>query len=66
MTQNVGSLVNAAWDDHFAACGLACNDRTDCGSHGVPTARAYREFGMAGAKVAFSGFRQADPTRPAS
>ena len=52
MTRNVGNLVNAAWDDHFAVCVLACNDRTDGGSHGVPTARAYREFGIEGAKVA--------------
>ncbi len=52
MNENVGALVNAAWDEQFAACVLACNDRTDCGSHGVPTARAYREFGIVGAKVA--------------
>jgi hypothetical protein len=51
-SQHVGSLVNAAWDGRFAACALACNDRTDCGSHGVPTARAYRQFGIEGAKVA--------------
>ncbi len=55
MTQNVGNLVNAAWDEHFAACVLACNDRTDCGSHGVPTARAYGEFGLEGAKAAIVG-----------
>jgi hypothetical protein len=50
--QNVGGLVNAAWDDRFAVCVLACNDRTDGGSHGVLTARAYREFGIEGAKAA--------------
>ena len=55
MTQHVGALVNAAWDDDFAVCVLACNDRTDCGSHGVLTARAYREFGIEGAKVAIVG-----------
>jgi hypothetical protein len=50
--QHVGTLVNAAWDERFSVCVLALNDRTDCGSHGVPTARAYREFGIEGAKVA--------------
>jgi len=50
--KHVGGLVNAAWDERFAMCALALNDRTDCGSHGVPTARAYREFGIEGAKVA--------------
>lgn len=52
MTQNVGELVNAAWDERFGLCMLACNDQVDCGSHGVPTARAYREFGLVGAKLA--------------
>lgn len=52
MRQKAGALVNAVWDDHFAACVLVCNDRTDGGSHGVLTARAYREFGIPGAKVA--------------
>ena len=55
MSEHVGGLVNAAWDARFAACVLACNDRVDCGSHGVPTARAYREFGIVGAKVAILG-----------
>jgi hypothetical protein len=61
MTQNVGELVNAAWDGDFAVCVLACNDRTDCGSHGVPTARAYREFGIEGAKVAIIGVPTGQP-----
>jgi len=52
---HVGGLVNTAWDDRFAVGALACNDRTDCGSHGVPTARAYRQFGIEGAKVAVFG-----------
>ena len=60
-TQNVGELVNAAWDDRFAVCVLACNDRTDCGSHGVPTARAYREFGIEGARVAIIGIPTGRP-----
>ena len=50
--KHVGALVNAAWDERFAVGVLACNDHADCGSHGVPTARAYREFGIEGAKVA--------------
>ncbi len=49
------NMVNAAWDDRFAACVLACNDRTDGGSHGPLTARAYREYGLEGAKVAVIG-----------
>ena len=61
MNENVGGLVNAAWDGQFAACVLACNDRTDCGSHGVPTARAYREFGIVGAKVAIVGVPTGGP-----
>ena len=61
MNENVGALVNAAWDGQFAACVLACNDRTDCGSHGVPTARAYREFGIEGAKVAIVGVPTGGP-----
>ncbi len=52
VTQNIGHLVNAAWDDHFAVCVLACNDRTDCGSAGILTARAYAKFGLDGAKAA--------------
>ena len=52
MTRNVGELVNAAWDERFAVCLMACNDQVDCGSHGVPTARAYREFGLVGARLA--------------
>lgn len=63
--QNVGNLVNAAWDEQFAICVLACNDRTDCGSHGVPSARAYREFGIEGAKVAILGVPTGRPD-PAS
>lgn len=65
MNENVGALVNAAWDERFAACVLACNDRTDGGSHGVPTARAYREYGIVGAKVAIIGVPTGGP-EPAS
>jgi len=49
---HVGTLVNTVWNDRFAVGALACNDRTDCGTHGVPSARAYREYGIEGAKVA--------------
>ena len=55
MSENVGGLVNAAWNNHFAACVLACNAQVDCGSHGVATARAYSKFGIEGAKVAIVG-----------
>jgi hypothetical protein len=58
---HVGGLVNTVWDDRFAVGALACNDRTDCGSHGVPTARAYREFGIEGAKVAIFGVPTGGP-----
>ena len=58
MTSIASSLVNAVWDERFAACVLACNDQTDGGSHGLLTARAYREFGIPGAKV--RGRRRAD------
>ncbi|MCY2988645.1 MAG: hypothetical protein NTY19_12365 [Planctomycetota bacterium] len=61
MSEHVGALVNAAWDGRFATCVIACNDRTDCGSHGVPTARAYREFGIADAKVAIVGVPTGGP-----
>ncbi len=61
LSENVGALVNAAWDGRFAACVLACNDRVDGGSHGVPTARAYREFGIVGAKVAIVGVPTGGP-----
>ena len=61
ISQHVGALVNAAWDEQFAVCVLACNDRTDCGSHGVPRARAYREFGIEGAKVAMIGVPTGGP-----
>jgi len=49
---HAGALVNTVWNDRFAVGALACNDRTDCGTHGVPSARAYREYGIEGAKVA--------------
>lgn len=60
ITRHVGPVVNAVWDEHFAVCVLACNDRTDGGSQGVLTARAYRQYGIEGAKVAILGV----PTGP--
>jgi hypothetical protein len=65
LDKNVGTLVNAAWDDRFAVCVLACNDRTDGGSHGVLSARAYREFGINGAKVAIVAVPTGPPDPPA-
>lgn len=59
ITENVGTLINAAWDKKFGACVLACNDRTH--SYGADAARAalcakaYREFGIEGAKIAIIG-----------
>ena len=55
----MGTLVNAAWDDHFAACVLACNDRThsfggDAGRAAL-MARCYPEYGLVGARVAIVG-----------
>jgi len=59
IAKSVGTLINAAWEDDFAACVLACNDRTHSfgasGSRADLTARCYREFGMVGAKVAVIG-----------
>jgi hypothetical protein len=69
LTENVGTLVNAAWDDEFAACVLACNDRTY--SFGGDASRAdlyawcYREYGLEGAKVALVG-TPTNPPDPAS
>ena len=52
ITHNVGPLVNAAWDEKYAACVLACNDRTESfgadGSTGNLCAQCYPEFGLAG------------------
>lgn len=53
--QNEGKLINAAWDASFGVCVLACNDLVDCGSHGILSARAYKEFGFKNAKVAVIG-----------
>jgi len=62
--ENVGTLVNAAWNDRFAAAVLACNDRTDSfgadASQAFLCARSYREFGLEGAKIAVIGV----PTHP--
>ncbi|MBI3920854.1 MAG: hypothetical protein HY318_05490 [Armatimonadetes bacterium] len=62
ITENVGTLVNAAWDSQFAACVLACNDLTE--SFGANSAKAhlcarcYREYGFEGAKFALFGVPQ--------
>ena len=65
ITQSVGTLVNAAWDEKFAACVLACNDRTESfgadGAKGHLCAQCYPEFGLAGARVAIIGLPTAVP-----
>ena len=64
ISKNVGTLVNAAWNDEFAACVLACNDRTY--SYGASSARArlcakcYGQYGVKGAKIVIIG----TPTSP--
>jgi len=69
ITENVGTLINAAWDDQFGACVLACNDRTHSygasGASGVLCAKCYQEFGMKGAKIAICGVPTGRPD-PAS
>ena len=65
ITANVGTLVNAAWDDAFAVCALACNDRTDSfgadGARAWLCARCYPEYGVESAKVAILGVPLAPP-----
>ncbi len=65
ITQSVGTLVNAAWDDKFAACVLACNDQTESfgadGAKGHLCAQCYPEFGLVGARVAIIGLPTAVP-----
>lgn len=59
ITENVGTLVNAAWDSSFGACVLACNDQTHSfgadGARAALCARCYPEYGIVGAKVAIIG-----------
>lgn len=67
--ENVGTLVNAAWNDRFAAAVLACNDRTDSfgadGTQAFLCARSHRAFGLERAKVAVIGV-PIHPPDPAS
>lgn len=62
LTENVGTLLNGAWNKEFAVCALACNDRTDSfGASGAAAhlcARSHKEFGLTGAKVAIAGVPQ--------
>ena len=62
---NVGPIVNAAWDDSFGVCVLACNDRTDSqaldGAKLIMDARCYREYGLEGAKIAILGVPTGKP-----
>lgn len=65
ITQNVGTLVNAAWDDQYAACVLACNDRTHAfgadGARAFLCAQCYPEFGTVGARAAIIGLPTGTP-----
>ncbi len=65
ISENVGTLVNAAWDDRFAACVLACNEQVESfgadASRGQLCARCYPEFGMVGARVAIVGLPTGSP-----
>jgi hypothetical protein len=65
ITENVGPLINAAWNDTFGTVLLGCTPQTDSagadGSRAALTARCYREYGFEGAKVALVGV----PLQPA-
>ena len=69
ISKNVGTLINAAWDDEFAACVLACNDLTHSygasGGRAALCAKCYGKFGVKGAKVAVIGV-PTGPPNPAS
>jgi len=59
ITENVGTLINAAWNETFGAVMLACSPQTDStgadGARAALTARCYPEYGFEGAKVAIAG-----------
>ena len=59
LSGSIGTLLNVAWDDDFAACVLACNEQTHSfgasGSEANLAARCYRDYGMPGAKIAVIG-----------
>jgi len=59
ITENVGTLINAAWNDTFGAVLLGCTPQTDSAGadsgRAALTARCYREYGLQGAKVALVG-----------
>lgn len=63
--QNVGTLVNAAWNGDFAACVLACTDHTHAfgkePARAALAARCYREFGLTGARIAVLGVPTGGP-----
>lgn len=69
LSANVGTLVNAAWDDQFAACVLAGNPQVEAFgadvSRGQLCARCYPQFGLVGARIALIGLptRSAEPER---
>ena len=59
ITEHVGPLINAAWNDTFGAVMLGCTPQTDSAGadagRAALTARCYREYGLEGAKVAVVG-----------
>ncbi len=63
--ENVGTLVNAAWNAQFGACLLACSPEVD--SAGADQAQAhlyarvYRQYGMKGEKFALFGIPTGGP-----
>jgi hypothetical protein len=65
ITANVGTLVNAAWDDRFAACVLAGNDQVQSfgadDAKAILCARCYPEYGLVGARVAILGLPTGKP-----
>ncbi|OGV69535.1 MAG: hypothetical protein A3K19_13950 [Lentisphaerae bacterium RIFOXYB12_FULL_65_16] len=59
ITESVGTLLNAGWNSEFAACALACNDRTESygasGAYAHLCVRAHAKYGFEGANVAVLG-----------
>lgn len=59
ITQSVGTLVNAAWDDAYGACVMAANEQVEAtgedGSKAVLVARCYPEYGLVGARAVIIG-----------
>lgn len=62
--ENIGTTLNIAQDDKFAACVLALNLKTNSqghsGSKAVLWSGCYRQFGLTGAKIAVVGCPSAE------